>query len=94
MCLKSCGILLKLCISQQCVLGRHLRQRPGEKAKLQQAAQSLLQGITRLLELGEECVTGGQIRRVQNRSQLQATLCRHKVSHCAFCKFLTSQEKL
>ncbi|XP_062293145.1 nesprin-2 isoform X5 [Scomber scombrus] len=63
---------------EQCVLGRHLRQRPGEKAKLQQAAQSLLQGITRLLELGEECVTGGQISRVHNRSQLQAALCRHK----------------
>eukprot|EP00064_Thunnus_orientalis_P010013 superscaffoldBa00001318_g10039 len=63
---------------EQCVLGRHLREKPGEKAKLQQASQSLLQGITRLLELGEECITEGQKSRVHNRSQLQAVLCRHK----------------
>jgi len=81
------------CISQQCVLGRHQRESPGVKAKLQQASWSLLQGITRLLELGEECVTEGQTGHVHNCSQLQAVLCRHKVSHCAFSKFFNQQAK-
>ncbi|XP_035851599.1 nesprin-2 [Sander lucioperca] len=64
--------------SLECVLGRHLRESPGENAKLQQASRSLLQGITRLLELGEECITEGQMSHVHNHSQLQAVLCRHK----------------
>ncbi|XP_078030046.1 nesprin-2a isoform X4 [Epinephelus lanceolatus] len=63
---------------EQCVLGRHLRESPGEKAKLQQASWSLLQGITGLLELGEECLTKGQKSQVHNRSQLQAVLCRRE----------------
>ncbi|GLD49701.1 nesprin-2-like protein [Lates japonicus] len=63
---------------EQCVLGRHLRESPGEKAKLQQASQSLLQGITHLLELGEECITERQMSQVHSRSQLQAVLSRHK----------------
>lgn len=69
------------------MLGRHLRESPGDKAKLQQASQSLLQGITHLLELGEECITEGQMSQVHSRSRLQAVLCRRKVSHCAFNKF-------
>uniref|UniRef100_A0AAQ6IQR6 KASH domain-containing protein n=1 Tax=Anabas testudineus TaxID=64144 RepID=A0AAQ6IQR6_ANATE len=63
---------------EQCVLGRHLRKSPGEKAKLQQASRSLLQGIIRLLELGEECKTEAQMSQFPNRSQLQAVLCGHK----------------
>ncbi|KAM9339272.1 nesprin-2a [Symphorus nematophorus] len=63
---------------EQCVLGRHLRESPGEKAKLQQASQSLLQGITHLLELGEECITEGQMSQVHSRGRLQAVLCRRK----------------
>ncbi|KAK5852700.1 hypothetical protein PBY51_006550 [Eleginops maclovinus] len=63
---------------EQCVLGRHLRESPGENVKLQHASRSLLQGITRLLELGEECITGGQMSQVHNRGQLQALLCRNK----------------
>ncbi|KAM7367651.1 hypothetical protein PAMP_013936 [Pampus punctatissimus] len=83
---------------QQCVLGRHLRERPGGKAKIQQASQSLLQGITRLLELGEECLTERQIRWVHNSSQLQAVLCRHKKllqvlgSQLAFVQHLFQRE--
>lgn len=64
------------------MLGEHLREEPGEKVRLQQASQSLLQGTTRLLELGEECITERQMNQVHNRNQLQAVLCRHKVSHC------------
>ncbi|XP_041660769.1 nesprin-2 [Cheilinus undulatus] len=64
--------------SLECVLGRHLREGPGEKVKLQQASQSLLQGTTRLLELGEDCITERQMNQVHNRCQLQADLCRHK----------------
>ncbi|KAI3364132.1 hypothetical protein L3Q82_010949, partial [Scortum barcoo] len=69
---------LRLLQQEQCVLGRHLRESLGGKAKLQQASWSLLQGITRLLDLGGECVTEGQMSQVHNRSQLQAVLCRHK----------------
>lgn len=69
------------------MLGRHQRESPENKAKLQQASQSLLQGITHLLELGEECITEGQMSRVHSPSRLQAALCRPKVSHCAFNKF-------
>ncbi|KAM7395095.1 hypothetical protein PAMA_006717 [Pampus argenteus] len=83
---------------EQCVLGRHLRDRPGGKAKILQASQSLLQGITRLLELGEECITERQIRWVHNHSQLQAVLCRHKKllqvlgSQLAFVQHLFQRE--
>ncbi|XP_073348713.1 LOW QUALITY PROTEIN: nesprin-2a [Pagrus major] len=83
---------------EQCVLGRHLRERPGEKAKLQQASHSLLQGITRLLDLGEECITEGQMSRVHSRSRLQAALCRRKKllqvlrSQLAFVQHLFQRE--
>ncbi|XP_068433248.1 nesprin-2a [Clinocottus analis] len=83
---------------EQCVLGRHQRESPGVKAKLQQASWSLLQGITRLLELGEECITEGQMSRVHNCSQLQAVLCRHKKllrvlrSQLAFVQHLFQRE--
>ncbi|XP_044023969.1 nesprin-2 isoform X2 [Siniperca chuatsi] len=83
---------------EQCVLGRHLRESPGEKAKLQKASRSLLQGITRLLELGEDCITEGQMSQVHNRSQLQAVLCRHKKllqvlrSQLAFVQHLFQRE--
>ncbi|XP_033991567.1 nesprin-2 isoform X3 [Trematomus bernacchii] len=83
---------------EQCVLGRHLRESPGEKVKLQQASRSLLQGITRLLELGEECITGGQRSQVHNCSPLQALLCRDKKllrvlrSQLAFVQHLFQRE--
>ncbi|XP_022621783.1 nesprin-1-like [Seriola dumerili] len=63
---------------EQCLLGRHLRESPGEKAKVQQASGSLLQGITHLLELGEVGIKERQMSQVHNRSQLQAVLCRPK----------------
>lgn len=69
------------------MLGRHLRESPGDTAKLQQASRSLLQGITHLLKLGEECITEGQMSQIHSRSRLQAVLYRRKVSHCAFNKF-------
>ncbi|XP_074540850.1 nesprin-2a [Halichoeres trimaculatus] len=81
-----------------CVLGKHLREEPGGKVRLQQASQSLLQGTTRLLELGEECITERQMNQVQNRSQLQAALCRHKKllqvlsSQLAFVQLLFQRE--
>ncbi|XP_068564553.1 nesprin-2a [Cebidichthys violaceus] len=83
---------------EQCVLGRHRKESPGVKAKLQQASRSLLQGITRLLELGEECITEGQMSHVHNCSQLQAVLCRHKKllrvlrSQLAFVQHLFQRE--
>ncbi|KAF1376843.1 hypothetical protein PFLUV_G00215650 [Perca fluviatilis] len=83
---------------EQCVLGRHLRESPGENTKLQQASRSLLQGITRLLELGEECITEGQMSHIHNHSQLQAILCRHKKllrvlqSQLAFVQHLFQRE--
>ncbi|CAB1413948.1 unnamed protein product [Pleuronectes platessa] len=63
---------------QQCVLGRHLRPSPGERAKLQRASRALLQGITHLLELGEGSIKEKQMSQVHNRGQLQAILCRHQ----------------
>ncbi|XP_076613023.1 nesprin-2a [Chaetodon auriga] len=83
---------------EQCVLGRHLRESPGEKAKLQQTSRSLLQGITRLLELGEECIRGGQMSRVHSGSRLQDALCRRKKllqvlgSQLAFVQHLFQRE--
>nr|XP_020459524.1 nesprin-1-like [Monopterus albus] len=72
---------------EQCVLGRHLRESPGEKAKLQQVSQSLLQGLTRLLELGEERIREMQMNQVHNCSQHQAILCGHQ----KLLQFLRSQ---
>ncbi|KAK2855974.1 hypothetical protein Q5P01_004709 [Channa striata] len=63
---------------EQCVLGRHLTECPGENAKLQQASQSLLQGVTRLVEVGEECITEAQMNQLHSRSQLEAILCGHE----------------
>ncbi|XP_054474146.1 nesprin-2-like [Anoplopoma fimbria] len=83
---------------EQCVLGRHQRENPGVKAKLQQTSRSLIQGITRLLELGEECITEGQMSHVHNCSQLKAVLCRHKKllrvlgSQLAFVQHLFQRE--
>ncbi|XP_037606336.1 nesprin-2-like isoform X2 [Sebastes umbrosus] len=83
---------------EQCVLGRHLRESSGVKEKLQQASRSLLQGISRLLELGEECITEGQMSRVHNRSQLQTVLCRREKllrvlrSQLAFVQHLFQRE--
>ncbi|XP_069371611.1 nesprin-2a isoform X5 [Paralichthys olivaceus] len=83
---------------EQCILGRHLRESPWEKAKLQQASRALLQGITHLLELGEESIKEKQMSQVHNRSQLQAILCRHKKllpvlgSQLAFVQHLFQRE--
>ncbi|XP_070706002.1 nesprin-2a [Pempheris klunzingeri] len=83
---------------EQCGLGRHLRESAEENAKLQQASRSLLQGITHLLELGEECITERQMSPVHSRSQLQAVLCRHKKllqilrSQSAFVQHLFQRE--
>ncbi|XP_058468686.1 nesprin-2-like isoform X4 [Solea solea] len=63
---------------ERCVLGRHLRQSPGERAKLQQASRASLQGITHLLEVGEEFIKERQMSQVHSLGQLQAALCRHE----------------
>ncbi|XP_029903714.1 nesprin-2a [Myripristis murdjan] len=76
------------------VLTEHVKESPEEKAKLQQVSRVLLQGITRLLELGEECV----ILRPTSQSQLQPLLCRHKNlfqvlgSQVAFVQHLFARE--
>lgn len=96
-CFKGSQYFLKLCVSclsQRCVLGRHLRESPGDKAKLQQASWSLLQGITHLVELGEECITEGQTSQVHSRGRLQAVLCRREVFHRAFNKFSCTLAKI
>lgn len=83
---------------KKCVLGQHLRESPGERAKLQQASQSLLQGISRLVELGEECITEGHKHKAHNHSELQALLCRPKrllqvlASQLAFAQHLFQHE--
>ncbi|XP_026174095.1 nesprin-2a isoform X2 [Mastacembelus armatus] len=83
---------------EQCVLGRHLRESPGGRAMLQQASQSLLQGITHLLDLGEERITRAQMSLVPNCSELQAILCGHKKplqvlgSQLAFVQHLFQRE--
>lgn len=84
------------CISQKAesMKSRHLRENQEERGKLKQAARSLLQGITHLLELGEECMTEGTMSRVHSCSRLQAVLCRRKVSDCAFNKFGNKLAKL
>ncbi|KAM4521617.1 nesprin-2a isoform 3-T4 [Odontesthes bonariensis] len=80
------------------VLGRHLCKSRGEKAKLQHASRSLLQGIARLLELGEECLTERRTSQVPNCSKLQAVFCRHKKlllllkSQLAFVQYLFHHE--
>ncbi|XP_071395747.1 LOW QUALITY PROTEIN: nesprin-2-like [Centroberyx affinis] len=60
------------------VLGRHVGESPEEKAKLQRVSRTLLEGIARLLELGEERTAAGQTSQLHNHSQLQPVLCRHK----------------
>ncbi|XP_063350729.1 nesprin-2 [Pelmatolapia mariae] len=84
--------------SLECVLARHLRESPGEKAKMQHSSRSLLQGITRLLELGEECIRERKMSQVHSCSKLQAVLCRHKKllqvlrSQMAFVQYLSQHE--
>lgn len=76
---------LKLCLSglsQQCALGRHLKESRGGEAELQLASRSLLQGISHLVEQGEECITEGQTSRVHSRRRLQAAVCRRQVFFC------------
>ncbi|XP_039874015.1 nesprin-2 isoform X3 [Simochromis diagramma] len=81
-----------------CVLARHLRESPGEKAKMQHSSRSLLQGITRLLELGEECIRERKMSQVHSCSKLQAVLCTHKKllqvlrSQMAFVQYLSQHE--
>ncbi|XP_077366480.1 nesprin-2a isoform X2 [Festucalex cinctus] len=58
----------------ECVLGRHVRESSEEKAMIQKAIQSLLDGIRSLMELGEECLA----RPVQNMSQLHISLHRNQ----------------
>ncbi|XP_062415634.1 nesprin-2-like isoform X4 [Pungitius pungitius] len=82
----------------ECVQGRHQRQSPEVKANLQRVSRSLLQGITRLLELGEECITEGEMSTAHNCSQLQAIRCRHTkllgvlTSQLAFVQHLFQRE--
>ncbi|XP_029965420.1 nesprin-2-like isoform X2 [Salarias fasciatus] len=89
---------LKDVLSLECVLGRHLRQSPGEKAQLQHASRSLLQGIARLLALGEECIRERQTSPVHSCSKLQVVLCRDKKllqvlrSQLAFVRHLFQHE--
>ncbi|CAN9507959.1 unnamed protein product [Ophioblennius macclurei] len=89
---------LKDALSLECVLGRHLRESPGEKARLQHASQSLLGGIARLLALGEECIRERQTSPVHNYSKLQVVLCRDKKllqvlrSQLAFVRHLFQHE--
>uniref|UniRef100_A0AAX7UPX0 Nesprin-1 spectrin repeats region domain-containing protein n=1 Tax=Astatotilapia calliptera TaxID=8154 RepID=A0AAX7UPX0_ASTCA len=84
--------------SLECVLARHLRESPGEKAKMQHSSRSLLQGITRLLELGEECIRERKMSQVHSCSKLQAVLCTHKKllqvlrSQMAFVQYLSQHE--
>ncbi|XP_069017780.1 nesprin-2a isoform X4 [Embiotoca jacksoni] len=89
---------LKAAPSLECAPGRHLRERPGEKAELQRASRSSLRGIARLLQLGEERMRGRQRSRVHSRGQLQAVLCRHEKllqvlrSQLAFVQYLFQNE--
>lgn len=81
-CLKASQSCLKLCVSGlslQCAPGRHLRESLGDQAELQLASRSLLQGITHLMELGQECITEGQTSPVHSRRRLQAAVCRRQV---------------
>ncbi|XP_034018265.1 nesprin-2 isoform X1 [Thalassophryne amazonica] len=77
---------------EQCVLARHLRARPEE------ASQSLLEGLTRLVDLGEQHIAEGRTDHIHNRSQLQAVLCRRQTflqvlrSQLAFVQHLFQQE--
>ena len=68
----------------QCVLVRHLRLSPGAGAGLRQASQSLLQGMSGLVELGEECTSEGQTRTLRSQSELQDDLQRFQVSPRTF----------
>ncbi|KAM9840411.1 nesprin-2-like [Aulostomus maculatus] len=83
---------------KQCVPVRHLRESPGGKAMLLEASWSLLRGISRLLELGEEEITEGQQSQVFNCTQIQAVLCRRQKflqllrSQLAFVQYLFQRE--
>lgn len=46
---------------------------------LQKASLASLQGISHLLELGDGCITEGQLSPAHSGRQLQATSCRRKV---------------
>ncbi|XP_041832728.1 nesprin-2-like [Melanotaenia boesemani] len=87
---------LKDAPSLECVLGKHLRKRV--KAKLQHASRAVLQGIARLLEVCEECLTERPKNQVPSRSKLQSALCRNKkllkvlMSQLAFVHYLFQQE--
>ncbi|XP_037541118.1 nesprin-1 [Nematolebias whitei] len=88
---------LKEVPSLECALGRHLRGSTGENVELQNASQSLLQGIACLLEMGE-CLLERRTGQAPNRSKLQAVLCRHKKllqvlrSQLSFLRYLFQRE--
>ncbi|XP_068610193.1 nesprin-2a [Brachionichthys hirsutus] len=63
---------------EQRVQTRHLRASPGGRDQLQRVYRSLLQGITGLLELGEESIREGQTSQFPSCSQLHAVLCRRE----------------
>ncbi|XP_029351666.1 nesprin-2a isoform X2 [Echeneis naucrates] len=81
-----------------CVLGRHLKGSPQEKAMLQQASCSSLQGIAHILELGEDSLEERQMSQGHIHSQLQALLRRHEKlpkvlgSHLACVQYLFQRE--
>ncbi|XP_061610592.1 nesprin-1 isoform X5 [Phyllopteryx taeniolatus] len=66
----------EIAILEQCALGRHGRESSEEKTMIQKVSQSLLHGISSLLDLGEGCIAEEQLRPVQNISQLH--ICLHK----------------
>ncbi|XP_028295064.1 nesprin-2a isoform X2 [Gouania willdenowi] len=73
---------LKDAPSLERVLGRDLRESPGETSRLQQASQSLLQGMARLVAMGEGCMRERQSSHFQTLSNLQAILCRDQKLMC------------
>ncbi|KAM9703427.1 nesprin-2-like [Menidia menidia] len=89
---------LKNASNLESVLGRYLSKCTGGEDKPQHASRSLLQGITRLLELGEECLTERRARQAPSCSKLQAVLRRHKnllqvlKSQLAFVQYLFHHE--
>nr|XP_054604094.1 nesprin-2 isoform X2 [Nothobranchius furzeri] len=89
---------LKNAPSLEDALSRHLRNGSGEKLQLQNASQSLLRGMARLLQLGDECLIERRMGPVPNRSRLQAALCRHQKllqvlrSQLAFLQYLFQHE--
>ncbi|XP_077444049.1 nesprin-2a [Stigmatopora argus] len=79
---------------EQCVLGRHARERSVEKTMLQKATESLLHGLSSLLDLGEECMAERKARPIQNIIHLHSTLHADKKfqqvlgAHLAFIRYL------